>query len=88
MKEMLEKIWNEYFAEECSVIENDDERELIRKSAELHKQANSLLSEEQQLAVEKYIASLFDIESIFTKKAFCKGYRFAVSFILEAKEKK
>ena len=84
MNEILEKIWNEYFAQTLSVIENDEERNLIKSSAQLHEQANSLLNEEQLLAVEKYIDSLFDVESLFRKKAFCRGCGFAVSFILDA----
>lgn len=36
MKEILEKLWNEYFFEECAVIETEAERKLMKKTAQLH----------------------------------------------------
>ena len=83
MKETLEKLWNEYFFEECAVIDTDEERVLTRKAAKLKESANKLLSNDQKDAVEKYIDALCDINSLFVKKSFLKGCEFAVSFILE-----
>ena len=84
MKETLEKLWSEYLLDECSVIDTDEERELTRTVAELHKQATALLNQTQKLAVEKYVDALCDIESLFVKKAFLRGCEFGVSFLLEA----
>ena len=84
MKETLEKLWNEYLANECSAISTDEERNLTRKTVELHKKANTLLNNNQISAVEKYVDALCDIEALFVKKAFFKGCEFSISFLLEA----
>lgn len=83
MKEILEKLWNEYFLDECAAIDSDEERNLTKKAAELHEEANTLLNKDQRAAVEKYVDSLCNIETLFVKKAFLKGCEFAVSFLLE-----
>ena len=83
MKLTLEKLWNEYFSEECSLIDTPEERELTKNAAALHEKANAELSKEQQEIVEKYFDALCDIESIFIKKAFLKGCEFATSFFFE-----
>ena len=85
MKETLEKLWNEYLLDECSAIDTDEERNLTKKTVELHEKANALLNKEQQDAVEKYVDALCDIEALLVKKAFIKGCEFAVSFLLEAR---
>ena len=84
MQSTLEKLWNEYFMEECSEIGTDDERRLTAKIAELHRAANDLLNEEQIKAVEQFTDALCDLEALFIKKAFCKGCEFSVSFLFEA----
>ena len=83
MKNTLEGLWNNYFLNECAVINTFDERELTKKAVELHEKANALLNAEQQKAVEKYVDSLCEINSIFVKKAFFKGCEFGVSFLQE-----
>ena len=83
MRETLEKLWNEYLLDECAESDTDKERKLARKVAELHEEASALLTKEQEEAVEKYVSSLYESESLFTKKAFFKGCEFAVSFLLE-----
>ena len=84
MKETLEKLWNEYLAEESSLIDTDEERDLTRNTADLHTKAVALLNKDQQDAVEKYVDALCDLEALFIKKAFFKGCEFSVSFLLEA----
>ncbi|MBQ8688880.1 MAG: hypothetical protein IJ515_00770 [Clostridia bacterium] len=83
MRETLEKLWNEYFSDECAVIDTDEERKLTKKAVEMHEKANALLNKEQEDAIEKYIDSLCDIEAHFVKKAFFKGCEFAISFLAE-----
>ena len=56
----------------------------MKKTVELHEKANASLDKDQKEAVEKYVDALFDIDSLFMKKAFLKGCKFAVSFLLEA----
>jgi len=34
-------------------------------------------------AVEKYVDALYDMEALHTKKAFFKGCRFSVSFLIQ-----
>ena len=83
MKETLEQLWDEYLSEKCAFVNTDEERELMKKTVELHEQANALLNKEQQDAVEQYVDALGDNEALFVKKAFFKGCEFAVSFLLE-----
>ena len=86
MKETLERLWTEYLSDECSQIDTDEEREMLKQTAELHQKTNDMLDEEQQKAVEKYVETLFDMQALFAKKAFIKGCEFSVSFLLEAGE--
>lgn len=85
MKETLERLWNDYLLEECAAIHTDEERKLIKKAAELHEKANTVLNNDQQDALEKYVDALYDIEIFSEKKAFFKGCEFAVSFLLESR---
>ncbi len=82
MKETLEKLWNEYFAEECAAIHTQEERVLAKKAIEIHKSVNELLTKEQNAAVEKYIETLLEMQDAFIKKAFFKGCEFTISFLL------
>lgn len=84
MKETLEKLWKEYFAEECATTDTEEERTLAKKALEMHKTVNELLTKEQIVATEKYIDALFEMQDSFVKKAFFKGCEFAISFLFEA----
>ena len=84
MKETLEKLWCECFAEECAAIKNDEDRALVRRAVEMHKIAEESLTKEQCDRVEKYAEALYDIQGTFVKKAFFKGCEFTASFLLEA----
>ena len=83
MRTTIEKLWNEHFFEECSVIETEEERMLIRKADGLHKKINEMLTKEQREDVEQYIGLLYEMQSNHTKKSFFKGCKFAMSFIFE-----
>ena len=84
MKLTLEKLWNEYFAEECAAMNSEEERALSKRAIELHKGVIELLTKEQNDAIEGYIDALFEIQESFVKKAFFKGCEFATAFLLEA----
>ena len=83
MRETIEKLWMEYLLDECALMDTDEERELVKETAELHQKANDMLNGEQANAVEKYVDALCDMQALFAKKAFVKGCEFAVSFLLE-----
>ena len=83
MKETLEKLWNEYLAEECAVIDTEEEKRLAKKAAEKHDIANDLLTKEQSDIVEDYVDAVCEIQGCFSKKAFFKGCEFTASFLLE-----
>jgi len=85
MEKALEKLWYNYLLDECGVINTEEERLAVRKSAELHEKANLLLTDEQKDAVEKFVDALSNAEALFAKKAFIKGCAFAVSFLREAR---
>lgn len=83
MRKILEKLWNEYFYEECSVISTKEEKALIKKAAEIHEATNELLAKEQIDAIENYVDTLCEIQDSFAKKAFFKGCEFAACFLIE-----
>ena len=85
MKETLEKLWNNYLLDECSDIDTDEERQFIKKTAELHDRVNALINQEQADAMEEYVDAVSQIDAFLVKKAFCKGCEFAVSFLLETR---
>ena len=84
MKKTLEKLWDDCFAEECALIDTEEEKELIKEAVQMRKTADELLTREQSDAVEKYIEALYDIQISGNKKAFFKGCEFAISFLFEA----
>ena len=88
MEETLERLWNEFFAEECSVIDTREERELLKKSIEMHEAVNESLTKEKSEIVERYTELLYEIQSVFVKKAFFKGCDFAISFFLQTRKKR
>ena len=82
---MLEKLWNEHFAEECAVVSSDEERLLLERAGDLHKILNESLSKEQSELAEKYIEATYEVQGVFLKKAFFLGCKFGVSFILDSR---
>ena len=85
MKKTLEKLWNEYLMDECAVISTEEERKLMKKTAELREKLEELLTNEQTNAVKEYADALCDLESHYIKKAFFKGCEFSVSFLSESR---
>ena len=84
MKETLEKLWDEYFSQECAVIDTQKEKELAKKVANLSEAMRELLTEEQSNANQEYVDALCEIQAFFNKKAFLKGCAFATAFLFEA----
>ncbi|MBO7292626.1 MAG: hypothetical protein J6V07_01685 [Clostridia bacterium] len=85
MERILEKLWDEYLAEECAAMDTEEERRLVRVAAEKHKTAEARLTKEQSAAVEEYVEALYDSHSFFVKKAFLKGCELATAFLIEAR---
>ncbi len=83
MKKILEKLWVEYLAEECAIMDTEQERELTRRARERHKTVIELLTNEQHEAVEAYVEILCEIQDGFVKKAFFKGCEFTAAFLIE-----
>ena len=86
MKKALEKLWAEYFAEECASIDTEGERSLLRKAALLRESVNQVLTTEQFDMIEKYIETLYENQALVCKKAFFKGCEFTASFLFEARD--
>lgn len=84
MEQILEKLWDEYLFLECAEMETEKEREFTRKAGKQREKVNSLLNKEQQEALEKYVDAIYDMESLFIKKAFFKGCEFTLSFLIGA----
>ena len=70
--------------DECSQIDTDDERKLMKKIVESRKRISTSFNKEQETAFEEHIDLLYDINAIFARKAFIKGCEFAVSFMSES----
>lgn len=83
MKKTLERLWNEYLLNECAVLDSDEEKKLTKAAAELHEKTSTMLNKDQKDAMEEYVEVLWDLESLFAKKAFFKGCEFATSFFIE-----
>ena len=84
MRLTLEKLWNEYFAEECAVINSKAGKAIMERTVKMYEAANELLTKQQSEAVEKYIEAVYEAQGFFIKKAFFSGCEFATSFLLEA----
>ena len=85
MKETIDIIWSEYFAEKCASIDTMEEQALIKKLGKIHQTAKEKLSQEQNDVIEKYIDAIYEVQDYFIKKAFFKGCAFATSLISELK---
>ena len=83
MKNSLERLWKEYFAEECATINTEEGKALLKKAVEKQKAVKELLTKEQREATEQYVEALYDIQGYSLKKTFFNGCEFAVSFLLE-----
>ena len=83
MKEIIEKLWNEHFAEECAQMHTKEERDLLKKAVEMQKTANEMMTKEQSDAIQKYVEALCEIQSFSVKKAFFIGCEFVMAFIWE-----
>ena len=79
MKKTLDNLWEKYFCEECAIMDTEEERALTKKAADLHKNANALLSKDQENAMEEFICALYDLQALFVKKAFFKKILAATS---------
>ena len=81
----IERLWNEYFSEECAQINTQQEKELIKKIVKMQESVNQSLSNEHNELIQNYIELLYDIQALFVKKAFFKGCEFSASFFYTIK---
>ena len=84
MNNTFYRLWDDFFAEECALIDTDEERALIRRANEIRKNLDVLLTPEQNKKAQEYAESIYAIQNVFLKKAFFKGCKFAFSFFIEA----
>ena len=83
MKETLEKLWNECFFEECSLMNTQEEKSLLNDVLEKKKRINEFLNDEHSECIDKYVEAIYKIQGFSVKKAFFKGCEFATSFLFE-----
>ena len=83
MKQMLERMWNEYFYEECAKICDAKEKEALQRAAKMRESVSAQLTKEQSEAVEKYVEALYENQIYFAKRSFFKGCEFAISFLFD-----
>lgn len=84
MKKTIERLWNEYLADDCAEMKSEEEREATKTALELHDTVNRLLNDEQREWVKKYVDAIYELNTHFTRKAFEKGCKFTASFLFEA----
>ena len=80
---MLEKLWYDHLADECTRISTPEEKMLIKKTVDKHELARKALATEQTEIIEDYIDALLELHSLVIKKAFFNGCRFATSFMIK-----
>ena len=87
MNDTMERMWNEYFLEKCSIMDTEEERRLANMAAQMRKKTMVLLNEEQAETVEEYVEALREMEVNSMRKAFFRGCEFACSFLSEMRER-
>ena len=65
-------------------MNTEGEQVLTKQCFAAHEKLNNMLNKEQELALEEYIDTVYDLEAAFAQKAFIKGCEFATAFLLEA----
>ena len=83
MKDVLNRVWHEYFSDECLRVDTDEERRLLGCAADASEELNRLLTAEDRRAVERYADAIYAMQDVLIKKAFFKGCEFAVTFVIE-----
>ena len=80
---MLKRLWDEYFADEDAVIKSDEEKEILGRILEMQDALIKIITNEQNEAVERYVDALLELQCVALRKAFIKGCRFSVSFLMD-----
>ena len=83
MKRILEDLWYSYQMENA-VKFGKEEKEMAKKISIAEDALQKSLNDEQKVALKIYEDCLDEISDACEKKAFVKGIRFAVGFLLEA----
>ena len=83
MKRILEDLWYSYQMENA-VKFGKEEKEMAKKISIAEDALQKSLNDEQKVALKIYEDCLDEISDACEKKAFIKGIRFAVGFLLEA----
>ena len=83
MNNILEKLWSEYFCEDCSAINSEEEKAIAKILAQTRNEIENLPINEFRESIENYIAFMYKAQSLALKKAFFKGCEFAISFLVE-----
>ena len=83
MKRILEDLWYSYQMENA-VKFGKEEKEMAKKISIAEETLQKSLNDEQKAALKAYEDCLDEISGACEKKAFVKGIRFVVAFLLEA----
>ena len=83
MKRILEDLWYSYQIENVAKFGNE-EKEMANKISIAEETLQKSLTDEQKAALKVYEDCLDEVSAACEKKAFVKGVRFAVGFLLEA----
>ena len=83
MKEIIEKLWNEYLMEECAESISSEENELWEQNGKFRETLYTMLPDEQKVNIDNYIEAFCNIQEKCIKKAFFMGCKFTLSFVSE-----
>ena len=85
MKKITESLWNDYLADECAMLDTEEEKDLSKRISETHEELAKTFTKEQNKAIDALIDLLCELDGILAKKAFTKGCELTANFLLELK---
>lgn len=82
MKKLLEDLWYSYLMEN-RVERDSEEMKILDTLIENEEKLRADLNDEQKLTFTRYESCVDDINGIAEKRAFVRGLRFGVRFMIE-----
>ncbi len=82
MNKILNELWENYFYEECSRIENNEIKDILSEADKIKSELNESLNERESELLETYLNKISEIDERFLRQTFEKGMCFAASFFL------
>ena len=88
MGKTIKNLMENCFLEECSMLKEKEEREVLHKLTEIQEELREGMSERQIELLEEYTRCVYKVDYFLKERLFESGVRFGTSYILEALENK